>query len=513
MNSMIPPSAGRREWLGLAVLALPCVLYSMDLTVLNLAVPHLSAELHPSSAQLLWIVDIYGFLLAGSLITMGTLGDRIGRRRLLLTGAAAFGIASIITAFSNSSEMLIAARAVLGVAAAALAPSTLSLIRNMFADPSERTLAISIWVMSFSAGAAIGPVAGGALLEHFWWGAAFLLSVPVMVLLLAIGPVVLPEFRDPDPRRLDPISAALSLVAVLTMIYGLKQIAQEGISWISIWSIVTGLVGALMFVRRQHRLADPLIDLRLFANRTFGAAIATNTLDFFVGFGINLFIAQYLQLVLGLSPLAAGLWLVPWALGFIVGSLLAPVLVRKARPGFVMAGGMLFAAVGFSVLTHVGSAPALPTLVAGSVVLSLGLAPMTTLATDIMVGAVPPEQAGAASGVSETSSELGGALGIAVLGSIGTAAYRGQVAGALPAGVPAHTADVVRDTLGGAVAVAGELPAQIAGELLLVAREAFVWSFQLVAGVSAVISVVTAVAAMIFLRHLGTGAPDLDAQP
>ena len=191
--------AGRREWIGLSVLALPCLLYSMDLTVLNLAVPALSRDLAPSSTELLWIVDIYGFLLAGFLIPMGTLGDRIGRRRLLLIGAGLFGATSVLAAFSTSAAMLIGARAVLGIAGATLAPSTLSLIRQMFLDPGQRTFAIGIWIMSFSAGAGIGPLVGGALLEHFWWGSAFLVGVPVMVLLLAVGPVLLPEFRDPRP--------------------------------------------------------------------------------------------------------------------------------------------------------------------------------------------------------------------------------------------------------------------------------------------------------------------------
>ena len=222
------PKATRREWIGLAVIALPCLLYSMDLTVLNLAVPHLSADLRPSSSQLLWIVDIYGFLIAGSLITMGTLGDRIGRRRLLLIGAVVFGMASVLTAFSTSAEMLIAARALLGVASATLAPSTLSLIRNMFLDPRQRTIAIGVWIASFSAGGAIGPLFGGLMLEHFWWGSVFLVNVPVMLLLLALGPVLLPEFRDPNAGRLDLPSAALSLVAVLAAIYGIKQIAEGG---------------------------------------------------------------------------------------------------------------------------------------------------------------------------------------------------------------------------------------------------------------------------------------------
>src|SRR5918994_729887 len=198
-----PPKAGRREWIGLAVLALPCLLYSMDLTVLHLAVPALSADLNPTSAQLLWILDIYGFVVAGMLIPLGTLGDRIGRRRLLLIGAAAFGVGSILAAFSASAGMLIATRALLGLAGATLAPSTLSLVTNMFLDAKQRTIAIGVWIASYSAGAAIGPVVGGILLEYFWWGSVFLIAVPVMVLLLILGPLLLPEYKDPNAGRQD----------------------------------------------------------------------------------------------------------------------------------------------------------------------------------------------------------------------------------------------------------------------------------------------------------------------
>ncbi|MGH2847532.1 MAG: MFS transporter, partial [Thermoleophilaceae bacterium] len=436
MRTPAAPRAGRREWLGLAVIALPCLLYAMDLTVLNLALPALSADLQPSSSQLLWIVDIYGFLVAGFLMTMGTLGDRIGRRRLLLIGAAAFGVASVFAAFSTSAEMLIAARALLGVAAATLAPSTLSLIRNMFHDPQQRTFAIGVWITSFSAGGALGPLAGGLLLERFWWGSVFLLAVPVMLLLLAVGPRLLPEFRDPEAGRLDLISAALSLVAVLAVIYGLKQIAQDGMGSVPTLFIVAGLALGAAFLRRQRKLVDPLIDLRLFRVPAFSAALATNTLAFFVAFGAFLFLAQYLQLVLGLSPLRAGLWTVPSGAGFIVGSMLTPLIVRRVPPAFVMGGGLVLAAAGFGLLTQVSGDSALAILVTGSVVFSLGLAPVFTLAADLMVGTAPPERAGAAAGISETSSEFGGALGIAVLGAIGTAVYRSQVAGAVPAGVP-----------------------------------------------------------------------------
>ena len=226
-----PQKAGRREWIGLAVIALPCLLYSMDLTVLNLALPAISEDLRPSSSELLWIVDIYGFLVAGLLITMGTLGDRIGRRRLLLIGAASFGAASVLAAFASSAPMLIAARALLGVAGATLAPSTMALIFNMFADPGERKIAIGVWIASFSAGAAVGPLVGGALLELFWWGSVFLIGVPVMALLLVLGPRLLPESRDPDAGRLDLASAALSLGAVLAVIFALKRLAEDGLHW------------------------------------------------------------------------------------------------------------------------------------------------------------------------------------------------------------------------------------------------------------------------------------------
>ena len=433
-DGTMPAKAGRREWIGLAVIALPCLVYAMDLTVLNLALPALSEDLRPSSSELLWIVDIYGFLVAGLLITMGTLGDRIGRRRPLLIGGAAFGVASVLAALSTSAEMLITTRALLGVAGATLAPSTLSLIRNMFHDPEQRTVAVGVWIMSFSAGAAIGPLVGGLLLETFWWGSVFLPAVPVMALLLVVGPRLLPEFRPPEAGRLDLVSATLSLVAVLAVIYGLKQIAQDGTGWLPAVAIVAGSAVGAAFVHRQRRLGDPLIELGLFRVPAFSAALAANTLGFFVAFGIAVFIAQYLQLVLGLSPLEAGLWSVPGAGGFVVGSLLTPLVVRRIRPAFAMAGGLVLAAAGFVLLTLVDGDSALELLVIGSVVFSLGLAPVFTLAADMMVGTAPPERAGAAAGISETSSELGGALGIALLGAIGTAVYRGQVADTIPQG-------------------------------------------------------------------------------
>jgi len=511
---MTPPRVGRREWIGLAVIALPCLLYSMDLTVLNLAIPKLSADLQPSAAELLWIVDIYGFLVAGSLITMGALGDRIGRRRLLLIGAAAFGVASVLAAFSTSAWMLIAARAVLGLAGATLAPSTLSLIRNMFHDPQQRTVAISVWVMSYSAGAAIGPPLGGILLQHFWWGSVFLVSVPVMVLLLVLGPLLLPEYKDPESRRLDLFSAALSLACVLPVIYGLKEIAQDGLAWLPALCIATGLAIGAAFVHRQRLLADPLIDLRLFRAPAFSASLAVYGLGTFAVFGVYVFTAQYLQLVLGLSPLAAGLWSVPFSGGFIVGSIVTPLIARRVRPAFVMAVGLGVAAIGFGLLAQIGTGSGrLGLLVTSTVIFSLGLAPLFTLANDLIVGNAPPQRAGAAAAISETCSEFGGALGIAVLGSIGTALYRSAMADAVPSGLSPETTEAARSTLGGAVAAAGQLAEPLGGTLLGTARQAFTQSLQMTAATSAVVAIVLATIALVMLRHVRPAAREEQPGP
>ena len=503
--------AGRREWIGLAVLALACLLYAMDLTVLHLAVPALSEDLRPSSAQLLWITDIYGFMIAGLLVTMGTLGDRIGRRRLLLIGAAAFGAVSVLAAFSTTPEMLIVSRALLGIAGATLAPSTLSLIFSMFHDHRQRTTAIGIWITSFSAGGAIGPVMGGVLLEHFWWGSVFLLTLPVMALLLVLGPRVLPEYRDPEAERLDLLSAALLLVAVLTATFGIKEVAQDGFSPLVVAAILVGLAVGVVFVRRQFRLADPMIDPRLFRVPEFNVSLATNLVGIFIAVGYFLFVAQYLQLVLGLSPLQAGLWSLPSAAGLILGSNLAPQLLRRVCPAYVIGAGLAMAAAGLVLLTRVGGSADLAILVVASCVISLGLAPVFTATTDLIVGSAPPERAGAASGISETGSELGGALGIAILGSIGVAIYRAGLADSLPAGVPSQASAAARDTLGGAVGVAQQLPADLGAALLAASREAFTTGLQVTAGISAVVAVGIAVLATVMLRGVPTTAEAAEA--
>jgi DHA2 family multidrug resistance protein-like MFS transporter len=499
MSKVTPGKATRREWAGLAVIALPCMLYSMDLTVLNLAVPHIATQLNPSSLQLLWIVDIYGFMVAGALVTMGTLGDRIGRRRLLMMGAVAFGFASILAAFAPSAELLIFARALLGLAAATLAPSTLSLISNMFHDEKQRRVAIGVWIASFSAGAAIGPVVGGILLTWFWWGSVFLVAVPVMVMLLILGPILLPEFRDDKAGRIHIASAALSVAAVLLAIFGLKKIAESGASVGAATALAAGLGLGVLFVAWQRRLADPLVDLTLFRQSAFGAALSVNVFGFFAAFGSFLLIAQYLQLVLGLSPLAAGLWSVPQAAAFIVGSTLTPMLSERMRPAYVMAAGLLVAALAFLALTGLFAPVSLPVLVTAGGLMSLGLAPVFTLTTDVILSIAPPSKAGTASGLSETSSEFGGALGIAVLGSVATAVYQAWMRGSDLAENILHAAG---DTLATALAYAPSLSDPAQAELVAVAREAFAQSFHAAAWVCVL---VTLVAAMVCVVWLGRG--------
>jgi DHA2 family multidrug resistance protein-like MFS transporter len=506
MSNAIPVKATRREWIGLAVLALACVLYAMDLTVLHLAVPKLSEALQPSSVQLLWIIDIYGFFVAGSLITMGTLGDRIGRRRLLLIGATIFGIVSTIAAFSTSATMLIVCRALMGIAGATLAPGTLSLIFNMFPDPNERAKAIGVWISSFSAGSAIGPVLGGILLQYFWWGSVFLLALPVMALLLLLGPRVLPEYRDPQAGRLDPVSAGMSLAAILAIVYGIKEFAQDGLSALPILAFLTGLLIGFLFVRRQLGLKDPLMDLKLFRSPQFSVSLVANFLAIFIAVGYFLFISQFLQLVLGLSPLDAGLWSLPSAICFVIGSNVAPRFIHRYKPGLILGAAFAASAIGLGILAQANN---LAMVVAANIIISLALAPAFSLTTELIVSSAPPEKAGAASGISETGAEVGGALGISILGSIGVAIYRAELAQRLPASIPAEIAEAARDTLGAAVSVAGQLSQELRNVLLSVARDAFVQGLHLTALIAAVVAIGASIMVITLLNRTAARSADI----
>ncbi|WBB59459.1 MFS transporter [Streptomyces sp. WMMC500] len=501
--------AGPRAWAGLAVLALPTLLLALDISVLHLAVPHLAADLQPSNTQMLWIIDIYGFMIAGFLVTMGTLGDRVGRRRLLLIGAAAFGAASVAAAYAPGPEALIVARLLLGVAGATLMPSTLSLISNLFPDPRQRGMAFAIWAAMFSVGVALGPVAGGALLEHFWWGAAFLMGIPVMVLLLVAGPLLLPESRDPDAGRVDAASVALSLAAMLPVTYAIKELAH-GPAVLPLVAAAVGVTAGAVFVRRQRRLASPLLDLGLFADRSFRSALLILLVGTIAVSGSYLFVTQYLQMVEGLSAFRAGLWLLPPAGVLIATSMAAPALARRFGPGPVMGAGLVSSAVGFALLSMVepGGAGDIAVIVVAYALVNSGIGPVLALGTELVVGAAPPEKAGAASAVSETSTELGVALGVAVLGSVGTAVYRAEVGGGVPEGTPDAAADTARDTLAGAAAVAEELPGPLGAELLGAAREAFAGGLATVGVISAVLSLAVAAVAFTALRGVTGGGAE-----
>ncbi|WP_328471969.1 MFS transporter [Actinoplanes sp. NBC_00393] len=431
-----------RAWLGLAILALPTLLVAMDMTALLLALPQLSADLGASAVEQLWISDSYGFLVAGLVITMGTLGDRIGRRRLLLIGAGAFAVLSVVAAFATSPLMLIVVRALLGAAGATLMPSTLALITTMFLDARDRGLAISIWATCQFTGGALGPVFAGFVLDRFWWGSIFLVAVPAMLLLLLAGPLLLPEFRSDRAGRLDPAGVALSLTAILCAVYGIKQLATGDATGAPAAAIIAGT----FFVRRQLHTSTPLLDLRLFRSRPFTAVIVALVFAGIAMAGTGLLVTQYLQGVLGYSPFVSAVLFAPMGLGVAAGTLTAPLLARRMRPTSAIAGGLALSALGSLLLTS-ADGPVL--VITGSTVLALGTGPLFALGTGLVVSSVPPERAGSAAAVSETGNYLGGSLGFALLGVVAAAVYRARaggtsdsLAGALAAQDPAllHTA-------------------------------------------------------------------------
>ncbi|MFF6804268.1 MFS transporter [Streptomyces sp. NPDC012616] len=491
------PRAGRREWTALGVLMLPLLLVSMDVSVLYFAIPAISADLEPSGTQQLWIFDIYAFVLAGLLMTMGSLGDRVGRRRLLLTGAAAFGAASLIAAYADSAETLIAARAVLGIGGATLMPSTMALIRTMFTDPGQRAKAIGLWSGVMTGGIALGSVMSGVLVEYFWWGSVFLVNLPAMALLLVLGPVLLPESRDPAPGRFDRPSVPLSMAAVLPVIYGLKEMATEGWHAEYVLSVTVGLLFAALFVHRQRTAAAPMISPALFRRPGFAPAVVLNLVSSFGMLGSAFFTTQYLQSVLGKSALEAALWALLPSVPIGMAAPLATSLVQKGVDrAHVVTAGFATGAAGYGLLA-LADTDSMWLVLSACGVLASGIVMVLSQMTDLAMSSAPVERAGSASSLLETGTEFGGALGMAVLGSIGTALYRHD----MPSSAPAEA----RETLGGALAVAGHLPGRTGDALATAAREAFTHGMQGAAIAGAAVLAGAAAAATTTLRRTRVG--------
>ncbi|MCH0543048.1 MFS transporter [Streptomyces sp. MUM 203J] len=485
------------RWLALAVLVLAVLLVAVDATVLGLATPFLSEDLKPSGTQLLWIGDVYSFVIAGLLVSMGSLGDRIGRKKLLLTGATAFGAVSVLNAYATTPETMIVARALLGVAGATLMPSTLALIRNLFPDARERSLAIGIWGAMASAGAAVGPVVGGLLLEHFWWGSVFLINLPVMAVLVVVGIRLIPESKNPAPGPWDLPSVVASLIGMIGVVYAVKEAAAHGLSPEAGIAAAIGAASLAWFVRRQLTLDAPLLDMRLFRHRGFSGAVLADLLTILGLSGLIFFLSQFLQLVQGRSPLEAGLAELPAALGAVGAGLVAGTVARRFSVRSAVAGGLAAVGLALAALTAIDRATGYPLLGAALLVVGVGAGLAFTVTADVILSSVPKEQAGAASAVSETAYELGAALGIAVLGSIVTGVYRDF---ATPAGVPAPAASAAHESLGGAVEAATTLPERSATALVTAAQDAFVSGLHIAAAVGSAVLLTTAAAAWLLLR-------------
>ncbi|MFE9371978.1 MFS transporter [Streptomyces sp. NPDC006711] len=496
--------AGRKEWVAFTVLLLPLLLVSMDVSVLYFALPSISRELDPTATQQLWIIDVYAFALAGLLITMGSLGDRIGRRRLLLFGAAAFGVASVTAAYATSADLLIAARALLGVGGATLMPSTMGLVRTMFRDDRQRGQAIGIWSAAMTGGIALGSVLSGIMLEHVWWGSVFLINVPAMALLLVLAPVLVPESKDPAPGKFDVLSVPLSMGAVLPVVYGLKEYAADGFAWSYAACVAAGLVLGAVFVRRQLTRSSALISRQLFRpGRGFGAAISLNTIAAFGLMGSAYFTTQYLQSVLDMSTMRAALWSVAPSLAIGGAAPAASAASRKVNRAYVIATGFAVAAAGYVLLALTGT-DSLWLVLAGTAVIGSGIVTVMALVSDMALASAPVAKAGSAASLLETGQEFGGALGMAVLGSIGTAVYRSD----MPASAPA----AARRTLGAAVGGADHALADLA-------RDAFVHGMRYAAAGATLVLAIAAVLAVGLLRgparaaDAGVAAPGPVAQP
>ena len=456
------PRAGRRAWLGLAVLILPTLLVAVDINAVFLAMPKLSVDLGATGTQQLWIADGYGFMVAGFVISMGSLGDRIGRRRMLMTAGAAFALLSVLAAYSTSAEMLIACRLLLGVAGASLMPSTLALIMTMFADARQRALAVTIWSTAMFGGAAIGPVLGGVLLDHFWWGSVFLVAAPFIGVMLVLAPVTLPETGDPTAGRLDVRSVALCLATILPTAWAVKQLAATSLDVVSVVvAFVVGLGCGVRFVRRQRGLVSPMLRLELLRDRRVATILLALVVTSAGLAALGWLTTQYLQSVVGLTPLAAAVAFTPMGLSMAAGCMLSPLVTRRLSPAAAIAAGLAVSTAGF---LPAALLPGSVALVLTDSLVAFGTGPLFALGTGLVVGSVAPERAGSAAALAEVSNYLGGTVGITVFGTIAAAVYQSRLHDA-----PAEA----RESVAAATEAARALPSAAAHRLLDGAHAAF----------------------------------------
>jgi EmrB/QacA subfamily drug resistance transporter len=504
----------RRRWWALAVMCTSLAVISLDNTVLNVAIPSLVKNLNASTSQLQWIIDGYTLVFAGLLLTAGSLGDRFGRRGALSTGLAIFCVGSAASAFATSASMLVLTRAFMGIGAALIMPSTLSLLTNVFHDPKERGRAIGAWAAVAGASGAFGPLIGGALLQHFWWGSVFLINVPLTITVLIAGRFLLPSSKDPDAGKLDPLGALLSIVGLVALLWGIIEAPTDGWGAPSVLAALTiGVVVLGLFVAWELTCDNPMLNVRFFRNPRFSAANAAITMVFFAMFGASFLITQYLQTVLGFTAFDAGLRMMPMAAVMLVVAPLSPRLVERIGTKLVAGCGLVLAAVGLVVVATVPVTNGYPRLLSGMFFLAIGMGMVMAPATESIMGSLPRNKAGVGSAMNDTTRQMGGALGVAVIGSVLASAYRPGVASKLAAlHAPVTVISTARDSIGGAVDAAGSLPEPLRTAVVAASRGEFVSAFHTALIVATVVLLVAAavVFALLPARAIAEEAAHVD---
>jgi EmrB/QacA subfamily drug resistance transporter len=496
-----------RRWWALAVLCTSLLIISLDNTILNVALPALTEKLNASTSQLQWIVDGYTLVFAGLLLTCGSLGDRFGRKGALAAGLTVFCIGSFSAAMSTSTTMLALSRCVMGVGAAFIMPATLSLLTNIFRDPKERGRAIGVWAAVAGAGGAIGPVIGGFLLQHFWWGSVFLVNVPVTIVAFIGGYFLLPKSKDPDAPKLDPLGAVLSIGGLVLVLWAIIEAPTEG--WSSSAFVVPFTIGVVIlagFVFWELHTDHPMLDVRFFENRRFTAANAAITMTFFALYGSMFLITQYLQVVLGFTALEAGLRMLPMACVMLIVAPLSPRIVEHVGTKIVVGTGLFLVTVGMAFASQVPVTNGYPHLFVSMVILSCGMGLVMAPATESIMGSLPRNKAGVGSAMNDTTRQMGGALGVAVIGSILATVYRPGVTDALTSlGAPANVITKAQDSVGGAIEAAASLPANLGNAVASAARSEFVDAF---GGALLVAALVVLVASIVVFAFLPARAHD-----